>query len=38
MAIVNYTHAVKLDPQDHDAFFKRAELYEQVRMCPPCPG
>lgn len=30
MAIMNFTQTVKLDPQDHEAFFKRAELYEAV--------
>ena len=29
MAIVNYSQTIKLDPEDHDAFFKRAEMYEK---------
>ena len=32
MAIVNYTQTIKLDPEDHDAFFKRAEMYEKVMI------
>ena len=31
MAIVNYTQAIKMNPTDHDAYFQRAEMYEQVR-------
>ena len=35
MAIVNYTHAIKYNPTDYQAFFKRAKMYElngDIRM------
>ena len=30
MAIVNYTQAIKLDPEDYEAYYQRAEMYEKV--------
>ena len=34
MAIVNYTQAIKLDPEDYEAYYQRAEMYEKViRVC-----
>ena len=30
MAIVNYTQAIKLDKNDYESFFQRAEMYEKV--------
>ena len=30
MAIVNYTQAIKLNPQDHEAVYARAACYEKV--------
>jgi Tfp pilus assembly protein PilF len=29
MAIINYSQAIKMNPDDHDAYLKRAQLYEQ---------
>ena len=31
MAIVNYTQAIKLNPDDYEAYYQRAEMYEKVR-------
>ncbi len=31
MAIVNYTQAIKFNPDDDESYFLRAEMYEQVR-------
>ena len=30
MAIINYTQAIKVNPQDHEAYFRRAQMYEKV--------
>lgn len=30
MAIVNYTQTIKLTPDDYEAYYKRAEMYEKV--------
>ncbi len=30
MAIVNFTQAIKLDPEDYEAYYQRAEMYEKV--------
>jgi hypothetical protein len=32
MAIINYTKAIKMNPTDHDAYFQRAEMYEEVKL------
>ena len=35
MAIMNYSQTIKLDRNDHEAYYKRAEMYEKVRrFCP----
>lgn len=31
-AIMNYRQAIMLDPKDHEAFFRRAEMYEKVKL------
>lgn len=33
MAIVNYTQAIKLNPDDYEAYYQRAEMYEKVWHC-----
>ena len=30
MAIINYTQAIKCHPDDDEAYFQRAEMYEEV--------
>ena len=30
MTIVNYTQAIKLNPDDYEAYYQRAEMYEKV--------
>lgn len=30
MSIVNFTQAIKMNPNDHDAYYQRAEMYEKV--------
>ena len=30
MAIVNFTQAIKLNPEDYEAYYQRAEMYESV--------
>ena len=30
MAIVNYTQAIKLNPDDYEAYYQRAEMYQAV--------
>ena len=36
MTIVNYTQAIKLQPDDYEAYFARAEMYEAVSdFCQP---
>jgi tetratricopeptide (TPR) repeat protein len=29
-AIMNYRQAIILNPRDHEAYFRRAEMYEKV--------
>ena len=36
MAIVNYTQAIKLDPEDYEAYYQRAEMYEKVILLYVC--
>ena len=36
MAIVNYTQAIKLDPEDYEAYYQRAEMYEKVIILCVC--
>ena len=36
MAIVNYTQAIKLDPEDYEAYYQRAEMYEKVIFLYVC--
>ena len=35
MAIMNYSQTIKLDRNDHEAYYKRAEMYEKVRRFRP---
>ena len=30
MSIVNYSQAIKYDPNDYESYFQRAEMYEKV--------
>ena len=32
MAIVNFTQAIKFNPDDDVAYFQRAEMYEEVNQ------
>ena len=32
MAIINYSSAIKYNPVDHEAYYQRAQMYEQVRQ------
>lgn len=31
LAIVNFSQAIKIDPSDYEAYYQRAQMYEQVR-------
>ena len=37
MAIVNFTQAIKLDKDDYEAYYQRAEMYEKVSRKNDCP-
>ena len=30
LAIVNFSQAIKLDPNDYEAYYQRAQMYEKV--------
>ena len=32
MAIVNFTQTLKLDPNNYEAYFQRAQMYEKVSL------
>jgi hypothetical protein len=32
MSIISYTQAIKCQPDDDDAYFRRAEMYEEVTI------
>lgn len=32
MAAINYTQAIRLNPDDAEAYFRRAEMYEKVKL------